>query len=197
MRRIALIAAFAGALAAAGCNEKQTNAVVPPAVELTNSAIGHYCGMSVLEHSGPKAQIILASRKDPVWFSSARDAFSFTMLPEEPKDIRAIYVSDMGKAPSWDKPGRTNWIDAKSASFVVGSRMKGGMGADEAVPFLEKPSAETFAKENGGRVVSFAEMPRDYVLGAGTQGSVTNETGAHPTHATPVPGPAVQKNHMH
>ncbi len=197
MRRIALIAALAGALAAAGCNEKQTDAAAPPAVELTDAAVGHYCGMSVLEHSGPKAQIILASRKDPVWFSSARDAFSFTMLPEEPKDIRAIYVSDMGKAPSWDKPGRTNWIDAKSASFVVGSRMKGGMGSDEAVPFLEKASAEAFATENGGRVVSFADMPRDYVLGSGTQGGVTNGAGAHPTHATPVPGPSAQKNHMH
>lgn len=199
MRRIALIAAFAGALGAAGCNEKQTATVAPPAVELTNAAIGHYCGMNVLEHSGPKAQIILASRKDPVWFSSARDAFSFTMLPEEPKDIRAIYVSDMGKAPSWDKPGRTNWIDAKSASYVLGSRKKGGMGADEAVPFLEKASAETFAQENGGRVVSFAEVPKDYVLGTGTEtsGSVKNEPGATQTNATPAPRPAAQKGHMH
>ena len=132
MRRIALLAVFAGALASAGCKDQQTTEAAPPAVELTTSVVGHYCGMNVLEHSGPKAQIILASRKEPVWFSSARDAFSFTMLPEEPKDIRAIYVSDMGKAPSWDKPGSTNWIDAKSASFVLGSRMKGGMGADEA-----------------------------------------------------------------
>ena len=72
------------------------------------------------------------------------------MLPEEPKDIRAIYVSDMGRAPSWEKPGATNWVDAKQATFVIGSRMKGGMGADEAVPFSDKAAAEDFA-ENGGR----------------------------------------------
>ena len=60
------------------------------------------------------------------------------MLPEEPKDIRAIYVSDMAKAPNWDKPGATNWVDAKQASFVIGSRMKGGMGGDEAVPFSDR-----------------------------------------------------------
>ena len=94
--------------------------------------------MNVLEHTGPKGQIILASRKEPVWFSSARDAISFTMLPEEPKDIRAIYVSDMAKAPNWDQPGTTNWVDAKQASFVIGSQMKGGMGGDEAVPFSDK-----------------------------------------------------------
>ena len=60
------------------------------------------------------------------------------MLPEEPKDIRAIYVSDMAKAPNWDKPGANNWVDAKQASFVIGSRMQGGMGGDEAVPFSDK-----------------------------------------------------------
>ena len=89
--------------------------------------------MNVLEHPGPKGQIILASRDEPVWFSSARDAFSFTMLPEEPKDIRAIYVSDMAKAPSWDKPGQTNWVDARQAlsSSAAACRRhgRGGGGA--------------------------------------------------------------------
>jgi copper chaperone NosL len=164
MRRIALLAAFAGALALAGCNDQKT-AEAPPPFELTASAIGHYCGMNVLEHSGPKGQIILASRKEPVWFSSARDALSFTMLPEEPKDIRAIYVSDMAKAPSWSKPGAANWIDAKKASYVVGSRRKSGMGADEAIPFSDRSAAEKFAAENGGRIVAYAEVPREYVLG--------------------------------
>ena len=199
MRRIALLAVFAGALASAGCKDQQTTEAAPPAVELTTSVVGHYCGMNVLEHSGPKAQIILASRKEPVWFSSARDAFSFTMLPEEPKDIRAIYVSDMGKAPSWDKPGSTNWIDAKSASFVLGSRMKGGMGADEAVPFSDRASADTFAKQNGGRVVAFAEVSKDYVLGAGaeTTGGVAGEAGAGQPHHAPGAHSAPQKGHTH
>ena len=73
MKKLALLAVFAGALALAGCNDQKTAEAPPPAVELTTSAVGHYCGMNVLEHSGPKGQIILASRKEPVWFSSARD----------------------------------------------------------------------------------------------------------------------------
>jgi copper chaperone NosL len=179
MRKIILLAAFAGVLALAGCNDQKT-AEAPPPQEITDSAIGHYCGMNVLEHSGPKGQIILASRKDSVWFSSARDAISFTLLPEEPRDIRAIYVSDMARAPSWDKPGTNNWVDARQASFVIGSRMQGGMGGDEAVPFSDRSAAEKFAAENGGRIVAFAEVPKDYVLGATAEmtGAVEEKSGS-------------------
>ena len=179
MRKIILLAAFAGVLALAGCNDQKT-AEAPPPQEITDSAIGHYCGMNVLEHSGPKGQIILASRKDSVWFSSARDAISFTLLPEEPRDIRAIYVSDMARAPSWDKPGANNWVDARQASFVIGSRRQGGMGGDEAVPFSDRSAAEKFAAENGGRIVAFAEVPKDYVLGATAEmtGAVEEKSGS-------------------
>jgi copper chaperone NosL len=162
-----LVLALLSTLALASC-EEQTAKAPPPPHQLTDSAMGHYCGMNVLEHTGPKGQIILASRAEPIWFSSARDAISFTMLPEEPKDIQAIYVSDMAKAPSWEHPGNTNWIDAKQAFFVIGSRMKGGMGADETVPFSDKQAAEKFTAENGGQVVAaFGAVPKDYVLGAG------------------------------
>jgi copper chaperone NosL len=191
MRKTVLLTAFAAVLALAGCNDQKTAEAPPPPLEMTAAAIGHYCGMNVLEHTGPKGQIILASRKEPVWFSSARDAISFTMLPEEPKDIRAIYVSDMAKAPNWDEPGTTNWVNARQASFVIGSRMKGGMGGDEAVPFSDKGAAEKFAAENGGRVVAFAEVPKDYVLGAtaemtGTVEENSGSNGQHEGHAAPI-----------
>ncbi len=177
MRTLLLAGMLAVAAAISGCGEKTAEAPPPPHA-LTAEAIGHYCGMNVLEHTGPKAQIILASRIDPVWFSSARDALSFTMLPEEPKDIRAIYVSDMGKAPTWDHPGADNWIEARKAVFVIGSRMKGGMGAAETVPFSDRAAAEKFAAENGGRVVAFADVPRDYVLGAGEAGATPEQPSA-------------------
>jgi copper chaperone NosL len=193
MRKTILLAAFAGALALAGCNDQRTAEAPPPPVELTATAIGHYCGMNVLEHTGPKGQIILASRKEPVWFSSARDAISFTMLPEEPKDVSAIYVSDMAKAPNWDKPGTTNWVDARKAFFVIGSKMKGGMGADEAVPFSDKGIAEKFATENGGRVMAFSEVPKDYVLGATAETTSSVEEG-HEGHGAP---PAPKDAHAH
>lgn len=159
----ALAIALVAALALTGCKEKAAGP--PPAAhKLTADAVGHYCGMNVEEHPGPKGQIILASRREPIWFSSARDAFSFTMLPEEPKDIRAVYVSDMAKASSWDRPGADNWVEARQAFFVIESRMKGGMGGDETVPFSDHATAAKFAAQNGGRVVTFNEVPREYVL---------------------------------
>jgi copper chaperone NosL len=64
-------------------------------------------------------------------------------------------------------------MDAKAAFFVVGSRMKGGMGADETVPFSERSAADKFAAENGGRVMTFVEVPRDYVLATPEAASTT------------------------
>lgn len=177
MRRF--IAAAAVCLALAACGEEQRAAAPPAPHGLTADAIGQYCGMNVLEHPGPKGQIILKSRIDPVWFSSARDTVAFTMLPEEPKDILAIYVSDMGKAPSWDKPGAMNWVDAKKAWFVIGSTLRGGMGAEEAVPFSEREAADHFARDNGGQVVAFSAIPKDYVLGSATTGA---DPEAHERH---------------
>lgn len=172
MKRPALVLGIIfGIVGLAGCNEEVAQAPPPPH-ELTPAAIGHYCGMNVLEHAGPKGQIILASRTDPIWFSSARDAIAFTMLPEEPKDIRAIYVSDIAKAPSWEDPGANNWVDARQALFVIASRVKGGMGTPETVPFSSRAAADKFAGENGGQVVTFDDVPRDYVLSS-EPGAVT------------------------
>lgn len=177
MRRLAL--AFLGLLAVAGCGEKQA-AHAPPPHKMTAEVIGHYCGMNVLEHPGPKGQIFVASLIEPVWFSSARDTIAFTVLPDEPKDIQAIYVSDMGKAPSWDKPGADNWVEARKALFVIGSRVKGGMGGDEAVPFSDRSAAEKFVGENGGRIVPFDHVPRDYVLtSTGAQGGARPDDEAN------------------
>lgn len=181
MKRTLMIALLLCSFAAAGCNEK-TSEALPPPQKMTADATGQYCGMTLVEHAGPKGQIILASRSDPVWFSTARDAFSFTMLAEESKDVRAVYVSDMGKAPSWESPGAENWIDAHKAFFVIGSRKQGAMGAPETVPFSDRAAADKFAEANGGRVLSFSEIPQDYVLGsdAGAEDTKPAETSGSP-----------------
>ncbi|MDN5002173.1 nitrous oxide reductase accessory protein NosL [Bradyrhizobium sp. GCM10027634] len=167
MRQWVMACALLLPLALTGCNEKQA-AKIPPPQRMTAEDIGHYCGMNVLEHPGPKGHIFVASLIEPVWFSSVRDTLAFTQLPDEPKDIQAIYVSDMAKAPSWDKPGPDNWVEARKALFVIESRVRSGMGGDEAVPFSDRGAAEKFAAENGGRIVGFDDVPRDYVLTSAT-----------------------------
>jgi copper chaperone NosL len=155
---------------------------MPDPFTLDAQAIGRYCGMNVLEHDGPKGQIILTRIPEPIWFSSARDAVAFTMLPDEPKNIAAIYVSDMATATSWEQPGADNWIDAKNAFFVLGSRQRGGMGTSETVPFSTEEAARAFAATNGGKVVRFDDIPLDYVLGDSDEEPDDDAVGAIAPH---------------
>ena len=155
----------AALLLLAACGEEQQTAAPPPPHEVTGDAIGHYCGMALIEHPGPKGQAILKGRDEPVWFSSARDAIAFTRLPEEPKNIAAIYVTDMAEAKNWDHPEIGAWVDAHRAWYVIGSTRKGGMGGDEAVPFGREDAARQFAEAHGGQVVAFDAVPESYILG--------------------------------
>lgn len=185
MRAAFAIVFLAASVVVGGCEEKVAQKAPAPR-EVSGDAIGHYCGMSLPEHGGPKGQIFLASRKDPVWFSSVHDTIAFTMLPEEPKDIVAIYVNDMGKAKDWDAPEPGTWIEAKEAWFVIESGRVGGMGGAELVPFGREAEAQTFAAKEGGRIVRFDQIPRDYVLAEGPAPAARGGSGsAHPDHSTP------------
>jgi copper chaperone NosL len=158
------LATLALAALLVACGEAEI-AEAPPPIEVTDDATGHYCGMLLDTHDGPKGQIHLAGRDDPVWFSSVRDTVAFTRLPEEPKDILAIYVNDMGRATDWARPEPGTWIEAEAAWFVIGSGRRGGMGAPEAVPFGSEEAASGFAAEHGGEIARLADIPDDYVLG--------------------------------
>ncbi|MGE5548684.1 MAG: nitrous oxide reductase accessory protein NosL [Solirubrobacterales bacterium] len=158
------------------CGDKG-KAPPPPPAAMGSDAVGHYCGMTLADHPGPKGQIQVKSRKEPYWFSSARDTLAFTMLPEEPKDIAAIYVTAMDKAASWEQPGQAAWVDAHAASYVVGSDAKGGMGQNEVVPFTTPEAAEAFARQHGGQVYGFDRVPHDKVLGEDTPAVQSHEDG--------------------
>jgi len=144
---------------------QQEEAAIPEPFRLDAGAIGRYDGMSLMEYDGPKGQIILTRISEPIWFSSARDAIAFTVMPDEPKNIAAIYVSDMAAAESWERPGTDNWIDAKTAYYVLESRLQGRAGFAETVPFSTEEAARAFVEVNGGEVVRFDDLPLDYILG--------------------------------
>lgn len=173
MRRRALIvlAAFL-AVGVAACGDRTPQAAPPP-VEVTADATGRYCGMLLAAHEGPKGQVHLGSQKGPVWFSSVRDTLAFMRLPEEPRDITAVYVNDMGRSAQWEQPDPGAWVDPREAWFVIGSDVRGGMGAPEAVPFSQERAARAFQAKHQGRVVRLAEIPDAYVLGpVNLEGSV-------------------------
>lgn len=149
-------------LALAAC--KEDTARLPDPVPLTAEAVGHYCQMDLLEHPGPKAQVHLDGLPHPLFFSQVRDALAYRMMPEQSHAIVAVYVNDMGAAPSWDDTGADNWIKLETAVFVVGSNRQGGMGAAEMVPFGSRVLAQGFADRHGGTLLALDDIPPTLVL---------------------------------
>ncbi len=136
----------------------------PIPVSMTNDALGYYCQMNLSEHPGPKAQIHLEGLPAPLFFAQVRDAIAYQRMPEQSHAIRAIYVSDMARADSWSNPGIDNWAPAEDAFYVIGSRMAGGMGAGELIPFGDPVAAEKFIDANGGELLRLSQIPDSTVL---------------------------------
>ena len=135
----------------------------------TTEAIGHFCNMLLDEHEGPKSQVLRKGDKEPLWFTTVRDGIAYTRLPEESLDVAAVYVTAIDTTPSFSlahpETMMESWISAEWAVYVIGSRLRGGMGAMEAFPFRDVKMATQFTKIYGGRVIRFSEIPEDYVLG--------------------------------
>jgi len=95
-----------------------------------------------------------------LFFDGPKDMFKFLQEPGryvaddvDENDIVAIRVTDYYT---------TRPIDGTTAFFVVGSDVKGPMGA-ELVPFATRENAETFRVDHGGdAVLAFSEVgPED------------------------------------
>ena len=108
----------------------------------------------------PQGQIHLDGLPDaPLFFSQVRDVVAYQRMPEQSHPITAIYVNDMGAAPSWENPGTGNWVALTDVVFVVGSDMMGGMGVAELVPFRDPAQAGAFVAGHGGTVMQLADIP--------------------------------------
>jgi nitrous oxide reductase accessory protein NosL len=165
-----------------GCKEDEAASPPPPPQAITADAIGHYCGMNMLDHPGPKGQIILKGQAMPIWLSSVRDTFAYTMLPEESHDYRAIYVTDLETAADPARPNLGLWTEARNAWFVIDSGFQGGMGAAEPLPFGREAAARAFAAVNGGSVKRFAEVTDDHILAPPPEAEDADNAGEHDMH---------------
>lgn len=116
-------------------------------------------GMILKDFAGPKAQILYVEGK-PDFFCNVMELFSVLSAQEQKRQIAGMYVQDMGKA-DWDHP-TANWIDAKAAFYVVGSRKPGSMGPTFA-SFAVMQDAQDFVKKEGGKVVRFDQVTTDMV----------------------------------
>ncbi len=143
-------------LALAGCSP--TDRDVPPPVPIDDEATGHYCGMLLVEHPGPKAQIRIEGRRRPLWFASIADGFAYLRGGEREGRILAFYVQDMGRAKSWRDPGRDAWIPAEAAFYVHGGDRRNGMGGPALVPFADRAAARDFVRAHGGRILRYEDV---------------------------------------
>lgn len=117
-------------------------------------------GMLLADFPGPKAQIHYEQGK-PDFFCDTVEMFSLYLRPEQQKRVKAVFVQDMG-ATDWMSP-QGHWIDAKSAFYVQGSKLKGSMGPTLA-SFAQEAAARTFAAKNGGTVMAFAAIKPEMVV---------------------------------
>lgn len=156
-RRLALPPILFGvALLLAACSEP---AKPTPPLEIAGDSACALDGMVLLDFPGPKAQIHY-DQGTPEFFCDTREMFSIFLRPEQKKRILAIYTQDMGKA-DWNRP-EGQWIDAKTAFYVIGSPRRGSMGP--TVPsFASEADARKFAEQHGGKVLAFAQVTLDMV----------------------------------
>jgi copper chaperone NosL len=116
-------------------------------------------GMLLKDYPGPKGQTQYLEG-NPDYFCDLIDMFSTLLAPEQKRPVATVFVQDMGKT-SWENP-TGNWIDAKLALYVVGSRKHGAMGPTFA-SFSRMEDAEAFAKKEGGRILRFDQINLDLV----------------------------------
>lgn len=140
-------------LALAACGQQQREGPI----ELAADSVCVLDGMLLMDYPGPKAQIQYADGKTD-FFCDTVEMFAMVLRPEQQRKIRAVYTQDMGKE-EWRQP-RGSWIDARSAFYVIGSKVRGSMGPTFA-SFARVEDADAFAKKHEGKVLRFEEVTPD------------------------------------
>lgn len=130
-------------------------------------------GMLLKEFPGPKAQIHYAEG-NPDFYCDLMEMFSALLAPEQKRPPAATFVQDMGKT-DWDHPA-ANWIDAKTAFYVAGSKKRGSMGPTLGA-FSSMEAAQQFAGKEGGKVLRFEQVTLNMVSLTG--GATHDATTSH------------------
>ena len=154
----AVLAPLVGGLA--GCSERADDGQSLAAVEFTAATACELDGMLLADYPGPKAQILYAGARDPVYFCDTVEMFNMLLRPEQVRKVLAVYVQDMGRA-DWERP-RGQWMDAKTGVYVVGSKRHGSMGPTVA-SFSQEADAKVFVEKWGGKLLRFSEVTPELV----------------------------------
>lgn len=129
-------------------------------MEMQASTLCDLDGMQLADYPGPKAQVFYEGQAAPVFFCDTIELLDALLKPEQVRQLRVAYVQDMAQA-SWEHPVG-HWFDAKTGWYVVGSKRQGSMGPTIA-SFAKEADAVKFAREQGGKVLPFAQFTADMV----------------------------------
>ncbi|MCY0885971.1 MAG: nitrous oxide reductase accessory protein NosL [Firmicutes bacterium] len=129
----------------------------PPPRPLQASTTCRLDGMFLEGHPGPHAELIYRDGHTD-FFCNPWELFDYYYSPDRPHQhgsVAALYVQNMGAA-RWANP-QGHWILAQKAFFVVGDHRPTDMGY-VFVPFATRSAAEAFARQWGGKVLSFSQI---------------------------------------
>lgn len=156
--RVASFAALALALGvAAGCHRQESPVAQAFAAPLTAADTCAVDGMILMEHPGPKGQVLLpdGTRR---YYCDLKEMFGEWFDPERTPAGSVAFVQAMdGRA--W-APHADGWVRAAQARYVLGSPLAGAMGPT-LVPFRAQEAAEAFIARHGGRLVAYQALDAD------------------------------------
>jgi len=166
-----------------GCGEKEEVQQSLEPVAFHDSDECHVCSMIITDFPGPKGQAV--EKRGVKKFCSTAEMLGWWLQPENRLLDAKLYVHDMGRSV-WEKPDDGHLIDATSAYYVVGTSLKGAMGASLA-SFAEEQDAKALAGMHGGRVLRFEEIDQALLQEAASMqhGGMHDHApnGAHNAHA--------------
>lgn len=154
--RIGAATLFAALLASGltGCEQKaETRQTLQPVAFHAEDEC-HVCGMIISDFPGPKGQAV--DKSGVKKFCSTAEMLGWWLQPENRLLDAKLYVHDMGRSV-WEHPDDGHLIDATGAYYVVGTSLKGAMGASLA-SFAQEQDAKALAEMHGGRVLRFEEI---------------------------------------
>lgn len=150
---VLLFAATMLLAAVAGC-EKQAPPPEAVAKVLTREAVSVEDGMILLDHPGPKGQLLKPDGTTD-YFCDVPGLLNALHDPERADHGSVAFVQPFDDRAWGSYPD--GWVRASAALYVLGGDRMGAMGPT-IVPFLERTAAEAFVAAHGGRIVPFAEI---------------------------------------
>ena len=150
-------------LMSVGCAKSGSNSAQQPAAAESSSMITPQvipegvscgkCGMYPAKYPRWQSQIVFKDGSMTP-FDGCKCMFNFmSAMDQHDKkhsmdDVAAIFVKDFNTG---------EWLNGVDAHYVVGSDMMGPMGK-ELIPFKDKAAAMKFHHEQGGNMMSYAEI---------------------------------------